>query len=91
MQRRRMAVLDTVEAVGRETMSTEEYDQDSNTDAWLDEIPERCDARPPLGWHPIPHRQLAQVPDDAMKMVRFFILARHYCTDREDVETAGTV
>ncbi len=45
----------------------------------------------PLGWHPIPHRQLAQVPDDAMKMVRFFILARHYCTDREDVETAGTV
>ncbi|KAK0495223.1 hypothetical protein EDD18DRAFT_266790 [Armillaria luteobubalina] len=52
---------------GRETVSTEEYDQDSNTDTWLGEIPERRDARPPLGWHPIPHRQLAQVPDDAMK------------------------
>ncbi|KAK0449923.1 hypothetical protein EV421DRAFT_1704581 [Armillaria borealis] len=48
---------------GRKT----EYDQDSNIDTWLGEIPERRDARPPLGWHPIPHRQLAQPPDDAMK------------------------
>ncbi|KAK0470046.1 uncharacterized protein EV420DRAFT_86284 [Desarmillaria tabescens] len=52
---------------GRESVSTEEYDQDVNTDVWLGEIPKRRDARPPLGWDLIPYRQLAQVPSDAMK------------------------
>ncbi|SJL18647.1 uncharacterized protein ARMOST_22244 [Armillaria ostoyae] len=60
---------DGVDAVAA-VQSTEEYDLDSNTDTWLGEIPERRDARPPLRWHPIPHRWLVQVPDDAMKKLQ---------------------
>lgn len=57
---------------GRETKSTAEYDADPNKDSWLtdlDSIAGRRGARPTIGWHPAPHRQLDQIPTDAMKQV----------------------
>ena len=35
--------------------------------ACLSELPERRGPRPSVGAHPVPHRQLSQLPDEAMK------------------------
>lgn len=52
---------------GRETVSTKQYQQDPNKETWLGDIPERRGERPATGWHPIPHRQLVQMPDAVMR------------------------
>ncbi|KAI9567350.1 hypothetical protein HD554DRAFT_2039650 [Boletus coccyginus] len=46
--------------LARETLSTEQYDQDENKEVFLDhgEIKERRGDRPKMGWHVFPSRQL---------------------------------
>ncbi len=56
---------------GRETVSTKQYQQDPNKETWLGDIPERRGERPATGWHPIPHRQLVQMPDAVMREASF--------------------
>lgn len=59
--------------IGRETLSTAEYDRDANKEGWLEDaasLPRRQRARPKTGWHFFPHRQLEQRPSAAIKAVR---------------------
>ncbi|KAJ7127102.1 hypothetical protein C8R44DRAFT_113919 [Mycena epipterygia] len=52
---------------GRETVSTAEYEQDANTESWLDEKSvERRGVRPTLGWHCVPHRQMDRLPEEVV-------------------------
>ena len=48
---------------GKETLSTKQYDLDSNKETWLRRygaLPKKDRERPTLSWHYIPHRQLDQ-------------------------------
>lgn len=60
----------------RATTTVEEYDKDEDKRSWLKagdgpgEVPLRGRPRPTTGWHPIPHRQVDQIPDEKIKEVR---------------------
>ncbi|KAJ6607404.1 hypothetical protein B0H10DRAFT_2227936 [Mycena sp. CBHHK59/15] len=64
-------------ALGRETTSTEEYDKDPNKETWLDRPVERRGARPTLGWHCVPHRQIDRLPTDKFAKRLDAIFAEH--------------
>ena len=54
----------------REPFSTRMYDSrlvDANEAARLPELPQRRGQRPRLGRHPVPHRQVTQMPDESIK------------------------
>ncbi|KAJ7659956.1 hypothetical protein B0H17DRAFT_1163147 [Mycena rosella] len=52
--------------LGRETVSTAEYDKDAGQGSWLERPVERRGTRPTLGWHCVPHRQLDRLPTDVV-------------------------
>ncbi|EPQ54233.1 hypothetical protein GLOTRDRAFT_94567 [Gloeophyllum trabeum ATCC 11539] len=59
-----------VKPLGRETLSTTEYDGADSFESCLGEsssIPYRSGPRPRTGWHFLPQRQLDQIPDEAVK------------------------
>jgi len=58
--------------LARETLSTEQYDQDENKQSFLDhgEIKERRGDRPKMGWHVFPSRQLDRHAPPGMRQVR---------------------
>jgi hypothetical protein len=62
--------------LGRETLSTGEYDTDPNKETWLDpsKILRRRDSRPRLGWHIAPHRQVEQFSTEEFRKVKCRLL-----------------
>lgn len=58
-------IATSLKPLGRQTLTTEEYDKDPNQDVFLKDpasIPERRGARPLTGWHFTPHRQINRIP-----------------------------
>lgn len=57
----------------RNTLTTKEYDRDSNKSRWLDNskgsLPNRQGPRPNSGFHVVPVRQLNQIPPEEMAKV----------------------
>ncbi|KAJ6494728.1 hypothetical protein C8R47DRAFT_1194666 [Mycena vitilis] len=56
----------TLTALGRETVSTAEYEKGVSDGRWLETPMERRGARPETGWHCVPHRQTDKLPSDEM-------------------------
>lgn len=68
-----------IRPLGRETLSTEEYDRDPVKDSYINDagsIKERRGARPRTGWHFFPHRQVDRRPSKDMEEVSPFHLHR---------------
>jgi hypothetical protein len=63
----------TLTGFGRETVSTAEYDKDTNQESWLERPVERRGTRPTVGWHCVPHRQIDRLPTDDMATVRMLL------------------
>ncbi|KAJ7475753.1 hypothetical protein FB451DRAFT_1366457 [Mycena latifolia] len=64
----------TLTALGRETVSTAEYDKGAGQGSWLERPVERRGARPTTGWHCVPHRQLDRLPSEEIANVRTSLL-----------------
>ena len=63
----------------RETLSTAEYDRDSNKDSWIDgkeSIPRRKGPRPNSGFHVVPARPFYQSPAAEVMKVRLCRILR---------------
>ncbi|KAH7919517.1 hypothetical protein BV22DRAFT_1050994 [Leucogyrophana mollusca] len=75
---------------GRETLSTDMYDRDSNKDFWLDDhsIPERRGDRPRTGWHFLPHRQTNRLPSQDVKERLKAIFGKHAAANPDLLEIA---
>lgn len=59
----------TMTGFGRETVSTAEYEKDTNKERWLEVPVERRGARPVTGWHCVPHRQIDRLPTNEIAKV----------------------
>ena len=56
-----------------EILSTAQYEKSSDKGSWLPQLfpSPRSGSRPDMGSHPVPQRQLAQVPDEEVKAVLY--------------------
>ncbi|KAJ6544773.1 hypothetical protein DFH09DRAFT_1172693 [Mycena vulgaris] len=73
-------------AFGRETVSTAEYGKNANQARWLERPVERRGARPTVGWHCVPHRQLDRLPTDDMAKRLEAVFAKHAAANPDLVQ-----
>ena len=59
-----------------EMLSTARYERSDDKRSWLPQLfpPPRKGSRPQMGSHPVPQRQLAQLPDEEIKAVVHSVL-----------------
>ena len=57
-----------------EMLSTARYAKSSDKRSWLPQLspPPRAGSRPQVGSHPVPQRQLTQIPDEEIKAVLYY-------------------
>ena len=56
-----------------EMFSTARYEKSSDKRSWLPQLSPRVGSRPQVGSHPVPQRQLAQLPDEEVKAVLYYL------------------